>query len=405
MKIINNKYELQVLLNNSNNEVKNKYFDKQNAKLVRNFHSKFNEYMPTPLVSLEGLAKEMNVSKILVKDESKRFGLNAFKVLGGSYAIAKLICKELKIDIDDIDFEYLKSTKVREKLGDITFVTATDGNHGRGIAWAAKELNQKAVVYMPRGSATKRINAIEKLGAKVIVTNLNYDDAVRLALEESEKHGWYMVQDTAWNGYEEIPRWIMQGYMTMANETVEQMKDMDVERPSHVILQAGVGAMAGAVLGYLSNIYEHVPKTIIVEPTEAACLYKTAEANDGKIHKVEGDLLTIMAGLACGEPNPLGWSVLKEHASAFATCGNYVSANGMRILSAPVGNDERIVSGESGAVGIGLLNLLSTDELSNVRKALGIDKNSIILLFSTEGDTDSENYRRTVWEGKNSLIS
>ncbi len=405
MRIINDKYELKVLLNNPNNEVKNKYFDEQNAKSVRDFHSKFNEYKPTPLVSLDGLAKKMNVSKILVKDESKRFDLNAFKVLGGAYAIAKLICKELKIDIDVIGFEYLKSVEVKEKLGDITFVTATDGNHGRGIAWAAKELNQKAVVYMPRGSARKRIRAIEKLGAKVIVTNLNYDDAVRLALEESEKHGWYMVQDTAWDGYEEIPRWIMQGYMTMANEAVEQMKDIKIERPTHVILQAGVGAMAGAVLGYLSNIYEDVPKTIIVEPTEAACLYKSAEANDGKIHNVDGDLLTIMAGLACGEPNPLGWSVLKEHASAFVTCGDYISANGMRILSTPVYNDERVVSGESGAVGIGLLNLLSSDDLSHVREALEIDEKSVVLLFSTEGDTDSENYMRTIWEGKNSLVS
>jgi diaminopropionate ammonia-lyase len=359
MRIINDKYELKVLLNNPNNEVKNKYFDEQNAKSVRDFHSKFNEYKPTPLVSLDGLAKKMNVSKILVKDESKRFDLNAFKVLGGAYAIAKLICKELKIDIDVIGFEYLKSVEVKEKLGDITFVTATDGNHGRGIAWAAKELNQKAVVYMPRGSARKRIKAIEKLGAKVIVANLNYDDAVRLALEESEKHGWYMVQDTAWDGYEEIPRWIMQGYMTMANEAVEQMKDIKIERPTHVILQAGVGAMAGAVLGYLSNIYEDVPKTIIVEPTEAACL----------------------------------------------TCGDYISANGMRILSTPVYNDERVVSGESGAVGIGLLNLLSSDDLSHVREALEIDEKSVVLLFSTEGDTDSENYMRTIWEGKNSLVS
>lgn len=400
MKIINEKFELKVQLSNPNMKIQNKYFNQTNANAVRNFHSKFSNYKPTPLVALDALAEKMNVSKILVKDESKRFGLNAFKVLGGAYAIAKLICKELKIDINAIDFGYLKSDEIKEKLGNVTFITATDGNHGRGIAWAAKELGQNAVIYMPKGSALNRVKAIEKLGAKVTVTNLNYDDSVRVALEESEKNGWFMVQDTAWEGYEEIPRWIMQGYMTMATEAVEQMEDMEIKKPTHVILQAGVGAMAGAVLGYLSNKYKKVPKTIIVEPTEAACIYKSAVASDGKMHIVDGDLTTIMAGLACGEPNPLGWSILNEHASAFISCGDYISANGMRILANPIKNDERVISGESGAIGIGLINLLSLNELADVREKLEINEDSVILLFSTEGDTDPENYMKVVWEGK-----
>lgn len=401
MKFVNNQYELKITINPAEKKKKCRYFDQVNAERVRAFHSKFNQYQPTPLVELSGLAAELGVSNILLKDESKRFGLNAFKVLGGAYAIARLVCRKLDMDLEQIDFDDLKSDFIREKLGNITFITATDGNHGRGIAWAAKELGQKAVIYMPKGSARNRINNIEKLGASVIVTNLNYDDTVRVALEESEKHGWYMVQDTAWEGYEEIPRWIMQGYMTMSLESVEQMKAI---KPTHVILQAGVGAMAGSVAGYFSNIYDEVPEIIVVEPSNAACLYKTATIGDGQIHKVDGELQTIMAGLACGEPNPLGWSILHEYASAFISCGDYISGNGMRILANPIRGDQRVVSGESGAVGIGLLNLLSDDKLSELRKSLKIDNESIVLLFSTEGDTDVENYMKTIWEGKYSLV-
>ncbi len=401
MKLVNNQYELKITLNPSKKKNKSQFFNQANAERVRAFHNKFHQYQPTPLVELGGLAEQLGVSKILLKDESKRFGLNAFKVLGGAYAIARLLCRKLEMDLEQIDFDDLKTEEIRVKLGNVTFITATDGNHGRGIAWAAKELGQKAVIYMPKGSARNRIDNIEKLGARVIVTNLNYDDTVRVALEESEKHDWYMVQDTAWEGYEEIPRWIMQGYMTMAVEVIEQMKTI---KPTHVILQAGVGAMAGAVAGYLSNVYDEVPEIIVVEPSNAACLYKTATIGDGQIHKVDGELKTIMAGLACGEPNPLGWSILHEFASAFISCGDYISGNGMRILANPIRGDQRVVSGESGAVGIGLLNLLSDDRLSEFRESLKIDSESVVLLFSTEGDTDVENYMKTIWEGKYSLV-
>jgi diaminopropionate ammonia-lyase len=404
MTAVSETYELKMKMNTSEGKIRSAYFTQETAEKVRSFHAKFPEYAATPLVNLDGLAQEMGVGKILLKDESKRFGLNAFKVLGGAYAIAKLVCQELSMDIDTVDFELLKTPEIRERLGEVTFITATDGNHGRGIAWAAKELGQKAVIYMPKGSAHRRIRNIEKLGATVIVTNMNYDDTVRIALEESEKHGWYMVQDTAWEGYEEIPRWIMQGYMTMALEAYEQMNDLGIEKPTHVILQAGVGAMAGAVAGYLSNVYENVPKIIVVEPSAAACLYKSAEADDGQMHRVYGELSTIMAGLACGEPNPLGWSILYEHAHAFVSCGDYISGNGMRILANPLRGDERVISGESGAVGIGLLNIISSKELADFRERLGINKDSIILLFSTEGDTDPENYIKTIWEGKYSRV-
>ncbi len=186
---------------------------------------------------------------IYVKDESTRFGLRAFKVLGGSYAVAQLICRELAIRLEDTDYAYLVSDEVRRRISTMTLTTATDGNHGRGIAWAAQQLGIKAVIYMPRGAAQSRIDNIRSHGATVEVTDLNYDDAVRLANSMADRHGWHMIQDTAWEGYEEIPFWIMQGYMTMCKEALEQMIERGVES-THVFVQAGVGALAAAAVAY-----------------------------------------------------------------------------------------------------------------------------------------------------------
>ena len=168
-----------------------------------------------------------------MKDESYRFGLNAFKVLGGSYAIGRYIAKKLGKDISEITFDYLISDEVKNKLGDITFITATDGNHGRGVAWTANQLKQKCIVYMPKGSAKERVENIALEGAEVTVQDLNYDECVRLADENAKKNGWVMIQDTAWDGYEDIPKWIMQGYMTMAFESYEDLKQKNL-KPSHV---------------------------------------------------------------------------------------------------------------------------------------------------------------------------
>ena len=195
-------------------------------------------------------------------------------------------------------------------MGEITFVTATDGNHGRGVAWAANQLGQKAVVYMPKGSSQIRLENIRKENAEASIIDGNYDDAVRLADEMARKHGWVVIQDTAWDGYEDIPTWIMQGYGTLIDEAFEQLKEHSVEKPTHVFLQAGVGSFAGAVQGYLAAKFGHDrPITIIVEPDDANCLYRSAISGERQI--VDGDMPTIMAGLACGEPNTISWEVLK----------------------------------------------------------------------------------------------
>lgn len=377
-------------------------FDEKSMHDVYEFHKSLPNYKPTPLVDLANLAKYYGVKKVWLKDESKRFGLNAFKVLGGSYAIGKYLSQRLGKDINDLPYNVLISDEIKKQLGELTFVTATDGNHGRGVAWMANRLNQNSVVYMPKGSAQMRFDAIAREGAKVTITDLNYDDAVRLANKGAEDYGWIMVQDTAWDGYEEIPLWIMQGYSTIINEVVEQLKAFGDEKPTHVFLQAGVGSFAGAVQGYLAHLYgDDRPITVICEPHGANCIYKSMAANDGNPHNVTGDLTTIMAGLACGEPNTISWKILRDNSDFSVSCDDEIAARGMRVLSSPLGDDARVISGESGAVGLGLFTVLSEkkDEYKELMDALKIDENSKILCISTEGDTDVEGYKNVVWNG------
>ena len=274
-----------------------------NVAKARFFHSSFPQYSITPLARLDGMAKYLGLGDLFVKDESFRFGLNAFKVLGGSFAMARYIAKEMGRDVSEMTYDYLTSEAFRQEFGHATFFTATDGNHGRGVAWAAHKLGQKAVVHMPKGSSQARYENIAKEGAQVTIEEVNYDDCVRMAAAEAAetKHG-VVVQDTAWEGYEEIPAWIMQGYGTMANEAAEQLRQVGINRPTHVFVQAGVGSLAGAVIGYFTNLFPNDPPTFVVMEARAAdCLYQGALAGDGQPRIVEGDLKTIMAGLACGE--------------------------------------------------------------------------------------------------------
>lgn len=374
-------------------------FGRETAQAVRAFHRSFPEYSPTPLIRLKELANRLGVAELYVKDESKRFGLNAFKVLGGSWCIGRYIAKKLNVQLEELTYERLTSPETRSALAGLTFVTATDGNHGRGIAWTAARLGLNSVVYMPKGSARERLENIRALGAKAEITPWNYDDTVRYASRQAEEQGWVLVQDTSWEGYEEIPGWIMEGYTTLALEAAEQLGDV---RPTHLFLQAGVGAMAGAVAGFFASNYgKDCPIITVVEPHNANCMFRTAQAEDGKLHSVTGDLDTIMAGLACGEPCPIAWQVLDSCTRNFLSVPDYVAAKGMRILGNPLGADPRIISGESGAATAGAAaEILMNSELINLQKQLELDENSRILCISTEGDTDRENYRKIVWNGK-----
>ncbi len=369
---------------------KDNCFSLEEAKKVQAFHKTLPEYGETPLRELKNLASDLGVQNIFVKDEKHRFGLNAFKGLGGSYALAKLLSS-----LTGKDFDELKNIPA----GSYTFVTATDGNHGRGVAWAARKLGQRAIVYMPKGSAKERFDNIAAQGAEVHITDVNYDNTVRIALARAQEENGYLVQDTAWEGYEDVPMSIMQGYTTMALEAVQQLGDVI---PTHVFLQAGVGAMAGAVTGFLANYYGvKMPKTIIVEPHNANCLYSTATANDGNLHAVTGDLQSIMAGLCCGEVCSVAWEVLKHHAAYYISMPDYAAGDGMRVLANPLGDDAKIVAGESGAAGFGAMyELLSDEKYKSFAETLGLNKDSVVLCINTEGDTDQANYRKVVWEGK-----
>lgn len=385
------------------NDANLKVMDLSEVKKARAFHQTIPGYTKTPLAQLKGMSAYLGLNNIFVKDESYRFSLNAFKVLGGSFAMARFIAGKLGRDVSELDFETLTSDKLREEFGQATFFTATDGNHGRGVAWAAIRLKQNSVVFMPKGSTETRLKNILAEGATATIEEVNYDECVRMAAAAAARTpNGVVIQDTAWAGYEEIPAWIMQGYGTMAMEASEQLLEAGIKRPTHVFVQAGVGSLAGAVQGYFANKYpDNTPTVVVVEADVAACLYKGAVAGDGEERFVDGDMQTIMAGLACGEPNTISWDILKNHVSVFIAAPDWAAANGMRMLSAPCKDDPQVVSGESGAAPFGVLAAIMTKpELADLKSLLQLDETSDVLLFSTEGDTDPERYKDIVWNGK-----
>ena len=373
-------------------------FRSAEAKKARSFHEKIAGYEKTPLVSLAGLAESLHVKGIYVKDESRRFCLNSFKGLGGSYAMFRILCERLSLEPVRASFLDLIEGDFRDTLEKIEFVTCTDGNHGKGVAWAAGLFGCRAHVFMPFGSQEVRAEAIRKAGpAEVEITGLSYDDTVRHAKAMSEKNGWILIQDTAWEGYEKIPAWIIQGYLTLAAEAAD---DLDAKGilPTHVFLQAGVGAMAGGILGFLAERYRKSKSTaVIVEPCVADCIYRSAKAGDGKTRSVEGASVTIMAGLNCGTPCELTWPVLRDYADFYISIPDSVAADGMRSYAAGLNGDRKIVSGGSGAATLGALMRIMTDgQLSETRSAMGLNADSIVFLINTEGDTDPANYDEIV---------
>jgi len=368
-------------------------FTEGDAMNALRFHRSIPDYRETPLVSLACTAERYGIGSIFVKDESARFGLKAFKGLGGSYSMFRILCDRLALNPETADYTSFLDENVREKCSRIEFVTATDGNHGKGVSWAAKLFGCRAHVFMPKGSVEARRLAIESAGAAVAeITALNYDQTVEYAAELAEKHGWILIQDTAWDGYEQIPKWIIEGYLTLILEAQEQMCG---KVPTHVFLQAGVGAMAGGIESYLLNRFRNNrPMITIAEPTEAYCIYQSVLAGDGNPHSVPGNPVTIMAGLNCGTPCSIVWPVLRDGTSHFCACRDDITEIGMRAYACPVGTDRSIISGESGAVTYGLLlSVLKNDEL---RDLFGFQKDSVVLLINTEGDTDPEGYARIV---------
>jgi len=371
------------------------------SRKTRELHRQVLGYRMSPLKGLDNLSSILGLGGIWVKDESQRLNLNSFKVLGGSFAIYSYLKKRLGYMDRDIPFTVLTSPEAREKLGDLTFAAATDGNHGRGVAWAAGKLGCPAVIYVHKDTSRARIEAIEEYGAKVVVVDGTYDEAVQQASLDAKNNGWQIIEDTSWEGYEEIPIWVMQGYTTMYAEIQEQLSAQGFIKPTHIFIQAGVGALAGSLVGFYKGLFGlEAPKLIVTEPTNAACIFESARIGDGKPHLFEGDLDTIMAGLSCGEPNPIAWEILRDFSDYFITCPDYVAAKGMRVYGVPLEGDPFIVSGESGAVTLGaLMFIMQSPDCAELKEALALGPNSQVLLVNTEGNTDPFHFRRVVWEG------
>ncbi len=367
-------------------------FGPSQATIVRKFHAGFPQYRPTPLLSLDSLATSLGIKRLWVKDESHRFGLNAFKVLGASFAIAHAIADHLAIPPGECTYTRLQESEIRRKIKQLTFVSATDGNHGRAVAWTAAQLGCHSVVYMPHGSAEPRVAAIRSHGAAVDVIDGSYDDAVRRAAGMATANGWILTQDTETDLESNIPLRIMQGYLTMMDEIFDQVGH---DIPTHVFVQCGVGSFAAAVLAYL---VEKLGSTslvfVVVEPENAACFYESA--CNGHPVTVSGHLDTIMAGLACGTPNPAAWKILHTHADLFTACPDEITKTGMRMLANPLGADPKIVSGESGAVTAGMLIHILTENKHKLLELFGLSTDSTVLLISTEGATDPDMYRKIV---------
>lgn len=375
-----------------------KEFDGKVSKSANKFLSSFPNYQATPLVSLKNLANQLGVAEIYVKDESKRFDLNAFKVCGASYAMGKYIASKINKSIDDINYTEMVSQDVKNAIGQVTFITATDGNHGRAVAWTANKLGQKSIVYMPKGSSIERLNNIKAQGSDASILDLSYDDCVRLAQTDAQKNRWVVIQDTALDGYVEIPTWIMQGYTNIYYETINQLENAEF---THVFLQAGVGSFSGAItaaiVNYCTENNNPIPKFIIVEPSTSDCIYKTAHKNNGQLQTIKDGMTSIMAGLNCGEPSPIAWDILNNYTYRYCSISDEITKIGMRILAKPIGNDTPIVSGESGACTLGLAyEALHKNNLSSVKESLDLNSDSKILCISTEGDTDQTSYNTIV---------
>jgi diaminopropionate ammonia-lyase len=341
-------------------------------------HRSLPGYTPTPLAPLPGLAAALGLRELWVKDESRRFGLGAFKALGASYAIRRFLAE-------------------RER-GPQTFATATAGNHGRAVAWTARITGHRAAIFVPAHTVPARVAALRGEGAEVTVVPGTYDDAVQAAARESAARGWQVISDTAYPGYTEIPGWIMEGYTTLFAEATEELEAAGRPDPDLVLLQAGVGGLAWAgTCFYARRAGVKRPRLVAVEPIEADCLGESIAAPEGQATATRGRLRTIMAGLNAGTPSPAAWPLLRAAMNAFLAVDDGYAEEAMRRLHAGAAGDPRVIAGESGAAGVaGLLALCREPALAAARSALGLDEDARVLVVISEGATDPASYRRIV---------
>ena len=354
-------------------------------------------FAPTPLCALSGLARAAGVGGLFYKDEASRFGLGSFKALGGAYAVFRLLRQRIGSAITAAD---LASERYADRLAGITVTCATDGNHGRSVAWGARTFGCACKIYVHETVSQARCDAIAAYGAEIRRVAGTYDDAVRQAAGDAAAQGWHVVSDTSYEGYTDIPRDVMQGYAVMVDEALRQLPNGIL--PTHVFVQGGVGGLAASVCAHLWETLEtRRPRFIVVEPDRADCLYRSAVA--GHPVAAEGDLDTIMAGLACGEPSLLAWKILEPGADAFMTVSDGAAMESMRLLAGGEHGNAPLVAGESAVAGLAGLLLAAGDPDARVR--LGLSPDSIVLLFGTEGATDPEVYRRIVGRSPEEVVA
>jgi diaminopropionate ammonia-lyase len=329
--------------------------------------SKWEGYNPTPLISLNKLSKELNLNNIYYKDENKRFDLKSFKALGGAYAVEK----------------------VTQGNKDIVVATATAGNHGRSVAWGARRLGLKCKIFISEFVSDARGQAMADLGADVIKVKGNYEKSLMECIKQSTENNWQIVQDVAWKDYMQVPTYTMAGYTVMMKEIVDQINN---EKISHIILQAGVGGMAGAMVAGIARYLDNVPVTIVVEPDSAACVLESIKT--GKIEKIDIKRESLMGGMSCGEVSLVPWEILKNSVKYCISLPDDDIAKTMRLLGNSTFSEEKIVAGENSAPGV--ISLIASCEDEKIKKKIGLSENSNVMLIGCEGDTDQEMYQKLI---------
>lgn len=345
----------------------------------------WENYAPTPLYRLTDLANKIGIADIMYKDESPRFGLQSFKALGGAYAGLRVIQRELTRQLNrDVSVAEIRSGALAEHIGRITLTSATDGNHGRSLAWGAQLFGAPCRIYIHEFVSENRAQAMRDYGAEVIRISADYDESVRVTRRESDENGWFVVSDTSWDGYTQAPTDVMSEYGVMVDEISVDLS----ESPTHLFIQGGVGGLAAAVTARMRQKFGNATRIVMVEPALAACLYESGKSGVATTVTVHEE--TIMAGLSCGEPSALAWEILNEEVSDFLTIPESVVGPAMRLTANPPGNDPVITAGESAICGLAALIMASLTPA--MKKQLGLDQHSRVLLIGSEGITDREVY-------------
>ncbi|MDA9631407.1 diaminopropionate ammonia-lyase [Candidatus Pelagibacter sp.] len=355
---------------------KNYLFDKDKIlKLISkndiddayNIISKWEGYSPTPLLSLNKLSKELNLKNIFYKDENKRFDLKSFKALGGAYAVEK----------------------VTQGNKNIVVATATAGNHGRSVAWGARRLGLKCKIFISEFVSDARGQAMSDLGADVIKVKGNYEQSLIECIKQSTNNNWQIVQDVAWKDYMVVAKYTMAGYSVMMREIINQINS---EKITHIILQAGVGGMAGAMVAGIARYLKNIPITLVVEPDSAACVLESIKT--GKIEKIDIKRESLMGGMSCGEVSLVPWEILKNSVKHCISLSDDDIAKTMKLLGNSSFSNEPIIAGENSAPGV--ISLIASCEDGNIKQKLKLDQNSNVLVIGCEGDTDKEMYQKLI---------